>query len=115
MIKEFRKVLQAWIDECSFAEHGRMMDGTPKMGKFEAEDLYRQGKKFLAETESGVKEVPVPHRFTWIDRPAKISGEDFSYLARVLCSFPKSNGKVRYIVEDNGRLFIQREEQIQYR
>lgn len=52
--------------------------------------------------------------FRWIDKPAMISGHDFMYRAQVLCSFPKSNGKVRYIVEDNGRLFIQREEQITY-
>lgn len=36
------------------------------------------------------------------------------YIARVLCSFPKSNGKVRYVVEDHGRIFIQREPQIRY-
>lgn len=52
--------------------------------------------------------------FKWIDREAIISGEDFSYRARVLCSFPKTSGKVRYVVEDNSRLFIQRDAQITY-
>lgn len=55
-----------------------------------------------------------PHGFKWICRPARIRGEDFEYEALVLCCFPKSSGKIRYIVEDRGRLFIQREEQITY-
>jgi hypothetical protein len=50
--------------------------------------------------------------FVWIGRDVTVRGEDFTYKAYCLCAFPKRNGKVRYIVEDNGRLFIQREEQI---
>lgn len=68
--------------------------------------------------ESGDESYMVPHEFPegfeWIGRPAVVSGEDFSYPATVLCSFPKSSGKIRYIVEDRGRLFIQREAQITY-
>lgn len=56
----------------------------------------------------------LPEGFEWINREVIVSGEDFAYRAKVLCSFPKSNGKIRYIVEDNGRLFIQREAQITY-
>lgn len=55
-----------------------------------------------------------PGGFTWIFREAEVRGEDFTYRAVVLCSFPKRNGKVRYIVEDNGRIFIQRIEQITF-
>lgn len=51
---------------------------------------------------------------TWINKPVTVVGEDFSYEATCLCSFTKLNGKVRYIVEDRGRLFIQRESQLQW-
>jgi len=55
-----------------------------------------------------------PTDFIWINKRCVVRGEDFSYEATCLCCFPKSNGKVRYIVEDNGRLFIQRKEQITF-
>lgn len=55
-----------------------------------------------------------PHGFRWINQPVIVKGEDFSYEAVCLCSFPKKNGKIRYIVEDNGRLFIQRFEQLTF-
>lgn len=58
--------------------------------------------------------MTTPPGFVWINRPAIVSGEDFTYEATVLCSFPKSNGKVRFIVEDHGRIFIQRDAQIKY-
>ena len=58
--------------------------------------------------------VKMPARFKWINKPVTVIGEDFTYKAYCLCAFPKRNGKVRYIVEDNGRLFIQREEQINW-
>lgn len=53
-----------------------------------------------------------PKGFTWINKPCEVRGEDFTYQATCLCSFPKSNGKVRYIVEDRGRLFVQRPDQV---
>lgn len=56
-----------------------------------------------------------PAEFLWLNRKAIVRGEDFSYEATVLCSFPKTNGKIRYIVEDNGRLFIQRKDQITFK
>jgi hypothetical protein len=56
-----------------------------------------------------------PEGFTWIFQPVRVKGEDFSYDALCLCSFPKSSGKVRYIVEDNGRIFVQRREQLTFR
>jgi hypothetical protein len=59
-----------------------------------------------------VKEFP--ESFEWINRRAVIRGEDFEYEAVVLCSFPKTSGKVRYVVEDRGRIFVQREAQIRY-
>ncbi len=55
-----------------------------------------------------------PSDFQWINRPVRVKGEDFSYEALCLCSFPKSSGKVRYVVEDNGRLFVQRREQLTF-
>lgn len=55
-----------------------------------------------------------PGGFKWINKKAWVIDEDFKYQAKVLCSFPKSNGKVLYIVEDNGRIFVHREEQIEY-
>ena len=55
-----------------------------------------------------------PNDFVWINKPATVRGEDFYYEATVLCSFPKTSGKVRYIVEDHGRLFIQRGTQITF-
>lgn len=58
--------------------------------------------------------VKMPARFEWINKPVTVIGEDFTYEAICLCAFPKSNGKVRYIVEDRGRLFIQRESQLQW-
>lgn len=57
----------------------------------------------------------MPHTFEWINKPCVVRGEDFEYAATCLLAFPKSNGKVRYIVEDNGRLFVQRGEQIKWR
>lgn len=57
---------------------------------------------------------PSPEGFKWIGRNAIVGGEDFTYVGHVLCSFPKTSGKVRYVVEDNSRLFIQREAQIKY-
>lgn len=60
-----------------------------------------------------LKEV-VPPGFVWINRPVRVRGDDFTYVATCLCSFPKTNGKVRYIVEDNGRLFIQRDSQLEF-
>lgn len=59
-----------------------------------------------------VDTIKLPEGFEWIGKPCEVRGEDFTYEATCLCSFPKTNGKVRYIVEDRGRLFIQREEQI---
>jgi hypothetical protein len=53
-----------------------------------------------------------PPDFAWIDKPVEVRGEDFTYRARCLCSFPKTNGKVRFVVEDNGRIFVQREDQL---
>lgn len=57
----------------------------------------------------------LPEDFQWLDLPVTVRGEDFSYEATCLCSFPKKNGKVRYVVEDRGRLFIQRSEQLEFR
>lgn len=56
----------------------------------------------------------IPPDFEWIDRDCVVRGEDFTYRARCLCSFPKTNGKVRYIVEDNGRIFVQRGSQVSF-
>jgi hypothetical protein len=50
--------------------------------------------------------------FRWINRRCVVKSEDFEYQAICLLSFPKSNGKIRYIVEDHGRLFIQKPEQV---
>ncbi len=61
-----------------------------------------------------VDTIKLPEGFEWIGKPCEVRGEDFTYEATCLCSFPKTNGKVRYIVEDRGRLFIQREEQIAF-
>lgn len=58
--------------------------------------------------------MELPEGFRWINKPVTVIGEDFTYEATCLCSLPKSNGKIRYIVEDRGRLFIQREEQIMW-
>lgn len=58
--------------------------------------------------------MELPEGFQWINKPVTVIGEDFTYEATCLCSFPKSNGKVRYIVEDRGRLFIQRESQLKW-
>ena len=58
--------------------------------------------------------VKMPARFEWINKPVTVIGEDFTYEAICLCAFPKSNGKVRYIVEDRGRLFVQRESQLKW-
>lgn len=51
---------------------------------------------------------------TWINKPVTVRGEDFSYEATCLCSFTKTSGKVRYIVEDHGRIFVQRLEQLTF-
>ena len=53
-------------------------------------------------------------RVRWIGCPVRVRGEDFDYEATCLLAFRKLNGKVRYIVEDNGRLFIQRREQLTF-
>jgi hypothetical protein len=135
MTKDFRKVLQEWISEMEFQAPSRLQDGTPMMGKHETEELFRAGKEFLKhgveekvvlESTQRVGDLEVRERiyggvrtthlpdFTWIDQDVTVRGEDFTYRARCLCSFPKSNGKVRYIVEDNGRLFVQRREQLTF-
>lgn len=157
-MKSFASVLRAWLNEMDYQATKRLEDGTPMLGKFETEDLYRQGRKLLKEVDerkgkkfnniqnfsdgslkvratqefgatpileetNRVGNIEVRTRiygcmaellpkFTWIDVPVVVKGEDFQYEATCLCSFPKKNGKVRYIVEDNGRLFIQRREQI---
>ncbi len=72
--------------------------------------LYQMSSGDSGETYS--HEMPV--HFEWINKRVVVKGEDFEYKAKCLCSFPKSNGKVRYIVEDNGRLFIQRREQLTF-
>lgn len=78
-----------------------------------SEHLERVGAIEVRERMYG--RLPVlPSGFAWVDREADITGEDFTYRARVLCSFPKKNGKVRYVVEDQGRIFVQRLEQIKY-
>lgn len=51
---------------------------------------------------------------TWLNKPVTVIGEDFTYEATCLMRFTKLNGKVRYVVEDRGRLFIQRESQLQW-
>lgn len=155
-MKSFASVLRAWINEMDYQSTKRLEDGTPMLGKFETEDLYRQGKRLLKQVDerkgkfqniqnfgtgdlkvyatqefsaepileetNRVGNVEIRKRiygtkthlpdFTWIDIPVVVKGEDFQYEATCLCSFPKKNGKVRYIVEDNGRLFIQKREQI---
>ena len=49
--KPFRKILADWIGEMHFQSKDVLPDGTPMMGKFETEELYRQGKKFLETPE----------------------------------------------------------------
>lgn len=49
--KPFRKILADWIGEMHMQARETLPDGTPKMGKFETEELYRQGKKFLETPE----------------------------------------------------------------
>lgn len=49
--KPFRKILTDWIGEMHMYARERLPDGTPKMGKFETEELYRQGLKFLEMPE----------------------------------------------------------------
>lgn len=56
----------------------------------------------------------VPDGFEWINKPVTVRGDDFTYEATCLCKFPKTSGKIRYIVEDRGRLFIQRDEQLTF-
>lgn len=77
---------------------------------------YEGGSKdvrFVATTLARyLKEIP--DGFTWIDKRVRVRGEDFEYEAQCICSFPKASGKVRYIVEDRGRIFIQREEQLTF-
>ena len=63
---------------------------------------------------SALQKILPPTDFVWINKPVTVIGEDFTYEAVCLCSFPKTNGKVRYIVEDRGRLFIQRESQLKW-
>ncbi len=69
----------------------------------------------MSTSDSGeCSAVEQPTSFRWINKPVTVIGEDFSYEAICLCAFPKTNGKVRYIVEDRGRLFIQRESQLKW-
>lgn len=49
--KPFRKILTDWIGEMYVSARERLPDGTPKMGKFESEELYRQGQRFLQTPE----------------------------------------------------------------
>lgn len=108
--KLMRQALANWIGEImmemGMGTRPKLHDGTPRLGKFEAEELFRQGKKWLEE--------PKIEGLVWINKPCLVTGEDFSYQATCLCSFPKTNGKIRYIVEDRGRLFIQRREQLTF-
>lgn len=55
-----------------------------------------------------------PEGFEWINKPVVVHGEGFQYRATCLCSFPKINGKILYIVEEHGRIFIQRKEQLRF-
>jgi len=48
-LKKFREALTDWIGEMSFQSKGLFDDGTPKMGKFETEQLYRLGKMCLED------------------------------------------------------------------
>lgn len=56
----------------------------------------------------------MPTDLVWLNKPVTVHGEDFSYEAIALLQFPKRNGKLRYMVEDNGRLFVQRREQLAF-
>lgn len=49
--KPFRTILADWLGEMHFSAREFFSDGTPKMGKFETEELYRQGVKFLQNKE----------------------------------------------------------------
>lgn len=84
---------------------------SPANEKILVERLERVGP---VEVRHRIYDESLPASFEWINRPAIIRGVNYSYLAVVLCSFPETSGKVRYIVEDSGRLFIQRKEQITY-
>lgn len=55
-----------------------------------------------------------PPGFAWLKEPVLVKGESFRYFGTALCSFPKLDGKVRYVVEDQGRLFVQRGEQLDF-
>lgn len=48
---EMRRVLSEWINEMYLDSKDVHLDGTPKMGKFETEQLYRVGRKFLENKE----------------------------------------------------------------
>lgn len=50
--KEFRTVLKEWMGEMEYIAPDRCPDGTPRMGKHETEELFRAGKKLLAEGET---------------------------------------------------------------
>ncbi len=52
-MKEFRAVLKEWMGEMEFMAPDRCPDGTPRMGKHETEELFRAGKKLLAEPIQG--------------------------------------------------------------
>lgn len=54
--KPFRTILADWLGEMYHTSKDRHADGTPRMGKFETEELYRQGKKFLETPEAGAVE-----------------------------------------------------------
>lgn len=47
-------------------------------------------------------------------RPVEISGEDFVYQGTALFEFRKTNGKRRFMIEENGRLFVQSPKQVRF-
>jgi hypothetical protein len=66
------------------------------------------------EQKTTIYDSSFPDGFEWINKKVLVKGEDFEYEAMCLCSFPKSSGKIRYIVEDHGRIFVQRKEQLTF-
>lgn len=76
-------------------------------------DVESQARTVARAWHDSVKML-MPDGFVWIDRPVEVRGEDFVYLAQCLCSFPKTSGKIRYVVEDRGRIFVQRQEQLTF-
>jgi hypothetical protein len=71
------------------------------------------------EAQNGLNDVfpgdeyPAPLACRIIDKPVLVRGEDFSYWAQCLYEFTKTNGKRRYLVEQDGRLFVQSPNQCQ--